>query len=183
MREDIGLIAKAYGGTRANILRFAVPPRVAKVEAEQRLAASFRRPVGGSLSDNTQGGFAGRGTNPDGTMPAGSTFAVASTVSEGAAQGYRRLTANYADVNVLHDALTGQRFQSFVFDSLPGAQEWQRNMAWMVATALSAGKAAVVELPTHRERRIETDAYAAQLWAQTVRPCSGRRLGGRRRRA
>ena len=151
MREDIGLIAKAYGGTRANILRFAVPPRVAKVEAEQRLAASFRRPVGGSLSDNTQGGFAGRGTNPDGTMPAGSTFAVASTVSEGAAQGYRRLTANYADVNVLHDALTGQRFQSFVFDSLPGAQEWQRNMAWMVATALSAGKAAVVELPTMRE--------------------------------
>lgn len=151
MREDIGLIAKAYGGTRANILRFAVPPRVAKVEAEQRLAASFRRPGGGSLSDNTQGGFAGRGTNPDGTMPAGSTFAVASTVSEGAAQGYRRLTANYADVNVLHDALTGQRFQSFVFDSLPGAQEWQRNMAWMVATALSAGKAAVVELPTMRE--------------------------------
>lgn len=151
MREDIGLIAEAYGGTRANILRFAVPPRVAKVEAEQRLAASFRRPVGGSLSDNTQGGFAGRGTNPDGTMPAGSTFAVASTVSEGAAQGYRRLTANYADVNVLHDALTGQRFQSFVFDSLPGAQEWQRNMAWMVATALSAGKAAVVELPTMRE--------------------------------
>lgn len=151
MREDIGLIAKAYGGTRANILRFAVPPRVAKVEAEQRLAASFRRPAGGSLSDNTQGGFAGRGTNPDGTMPAGSTFAVASTVSEGAAQGYRRLTANYADVNVLHDALTGQRFQSFVFDSLPGAQEWQRNMAWMVATALSAGKAAVVELPTMRE--------------------------------
>ena len=151
MREDIGLVAKAYGGTRANILRFAVPPRVAKVEAEQRLAASFRRPVGGSLPDNTQGGFAGRGTNPDGTMPAGSTFAVASTVSEGAAQGYRRLTANYADVNVLHDALTGQRFQSFVFDSLPGAQEWERNIAWMVATALSAGKAAVVELPTMRE--------------------------------
>lgn len=151
MREDIGLVAKAYGGTRANILRFAVPPRVAKVETEQRLAASFRRPVGGSLLDNTQGGFAGRGTNPDGTKPAGSTFAVASTVSEGAAQGYRRLTANYADVNVLHDALTGQRFQSFVFDPLPGAQEWQRNMAWMVATALSAGKAAVVELPTMRE--------------------------------
>lgn len=151
MREDIGLVAKAYGGTRANILRFAVPPRVAKVETEQRLAASFRRPVGGSLPDNTQGGFAGRGTNPDGAKPAGSTFAVASTVSEGAAQGYRRLTANYADVNVLHDALTGQRFQSFVFDSLPGAQEWQRNMAWMVATALSAGKAAVVELPTMRE--------------------------------
>ena len=181
MREDIGLIAKAYGGTRANILRFAVPPRVAKVEAEQRLAASFRRPVGGSLPDNTQGGFAGRGTNPDGTMPAGSTFAVASTVSEGAAQGYRRLTANYADVNVLHDALTGQRFQSFVFDSLPGAQEWQRNMAWMVATALSAGKAAVVI--AHHARGRRPDAYAAQLWAQTRSPLLRPAAGWRRRRA
>lgn len=151
MREDIGLIANAYGGTRANILRFAVPPRVAKVEAEQRLAASFRRPVGGSLPDNAQGGFAGRGTLPDGTRPSGSSFEVAESVSEGAAQGYRRIAANYGEANVLNDALRGQRFQSFVFDSLPGAQEWQRNMAWMVATALSAGKSAVVELPSMRE--------------------------------
>ena len=151
MREDIGLIANAYGGTRANILRFAVPPRVAKVEAEQRLTASFRRPVGGSLPDNVQGGFASRGTLPDGTRPSGSSFEVADSVSEGAAQAYRRIAANYGEANVLNDALHGQRFQSFVFDSLPGAQEWQRNMAWMVATSLSAGKSAVVELPTMRE--------------------------------
>ncbi|PWG66342.1 primosomal protein N' [Bifidobacterium callitrichidarum] len=129
MREDIGLIAQAYGGTRANILRFAVPPRVAKVEAEQRLAASFRRPVGGGAS-------------------AGSPVAG---VSDGAAQGYKRISANYADANVLQAGLTGNRFQSFVFDLLPGAQEWQRDMAWMVATALTAGKCAVVELPTMRE--------------------------------
>lgn len=151
MREDIGLIANAYGGTRANILRFAVPPRVAKVEAEQRLTASFRRPVGGSLPDNVQGGFAGRGTLPDGTRPSGSSFEVADSVSEGVAQAYRRIVANYGEANVLNDALHGQRFQSFVFDLLSGAQEWQRNMAWMVATALSAGKSAVVELPTMRE--------------------------------
>ena len=151
MREDIGLIANAYGGTRANILRFAVPPRVAKVEAEQRLTASFRRPVGGSLPDNVQGGFAGRGTLPDGTRPSGSSFEVADSVSEGAAQAYRRIVANYGEANVLNDALHGQRFQSFVFDLLSGAQEWQRNMAWMVATALSAGKPSVVELPTMRE--------------------------------
>ncbi len=103
MREDIGLVAKAYGGTRANILRFAVPPRVAKVETEQRLAALR---LVGRLAAHCRiirkTGLLGRGTNPDGTMPAGSTFAVASTVSEGAAQGYRRLTANYANINVVH---------------------------------------------------------------------------------
>ncbi|KAA8829049.1 primosomal protein N' [Bifidobacterium myosotis] len=120
MREDIGLIAQAYGGTRANILRFAVPPRVAKVEDEQRLAASFHRAPGTGLAD-------------------------------GAAQGYRRIAANYAQASVLQDGLTGNRFQSFVFDLMPGARQWQRDMAWMVATALTAGKSAVVELPTMRE--------------------------------
>ena len=33
MRDDMTRIADAFGGTRANILRLAVPPRVAKVEA------------------------------------------------------------------------------------------------------------------------------------------------------
>ncbi|KAB7789102.1 primosomal protein N' [Bifidobacterium cebidarum] len=120
MREDISLIAEAYGGTRANILRFAVPPRVAKVEAEQRLAASFTRQL-------------------------------TSQAVRGAEQAYQRISANYGDAHVLQESLTGNRFQAFVFDLMPGAQEWQKNMAWMVATARTAGKCAVVELPTMRE--------------------------------
>ncbi|PJM78033.1 primosomal protein N' [Bifidobacterium felsineum] len=120
MREDISLIAEAYGGTRANILRFAVPPRVAKVEAEQRLAASLTR-------------------------------RLAPQALKGAEQGYQRISANYGDAHVLQESLTGNRFQAFVFDLMPGAQEWQKDMAWMVATALTAGKCAVVELPTMRE--------------------------------
>ena len=43
MREDITRIADAYGGTRANILRLAVPPRVARVEQEQQMVAPFTR--------------------------------------------------------------------------------------------------------------------------------------------
>ena len=39
MRDDITRIADAYGGTRANILRLAVPPRVARIDGEQQLAA------------------------------------------------------------------------------------------------------------------------------------------------
>ncbi|NMM93672.1 primosomal protein N' [Bifidobacterium oedipodis] len=160
MREDIGLIAEAYGGTRANILRFAVPPRVAKVEAEQRLAASFPRVIGGSVPHTSAtgtddgaaiSGFAGRGLNPDGSKPTAGKLTVAQSVIDGAAQGFRRIVANYADVTALNDALQTNRFRSFVFDPLPGAQEWAKNMAWMVASALIGGKSAVVALPTMRE--------------------------------
>ncbi|NMM97432.1 primosomal protein N' [Bifidobacterium olomucense] len=170
MRRDIGLIARAYGGTRANILRFAVPPRVAKVEAEQRMAASFVRPVGGALSfaptkaktdagDGIQSagsgaaGFAGRGLRSDGMSEhdASTPFSVASSVRDGVEQGYRRIAASYANAGMLKDALSGQRFHSLVFDAMPGARQWQRDMAWMVASALCAGKQAIVELPTMRE--------------------------------
>lgn len=165
MRDDIALIADAYGGTRANILRFAVPPRVAKVEAEQRLAASFRRPVGSGMSvlphsseerqpasaSPAASGFAGRDTTPDGSPIDARGFSVAPMVRKGTEQGYQRIAANYGDAHVLYEGLIGSQFRSFVFDSLPGAQEWQRNMAWMVAAALTAGKCAIVELPTMRE--------------------------------
>lgn len=43
LREDITLIADAYGGTRANILRLAVPPRVARVDREQGLSSAGAR--------------------------------------------------------------------------------------------------------------------------------------------
>ncbi|OZG68312.1 primosome assembly protein PriA [Bifidobacterium eulemuris] len=54
MRDDITAIAEAYGGTRANILRLAVPPRVVKIEREQRLAASFNRRPSPILSQAVQ---------------------------------------------------------------------------------------------------------------------------------
>ena len=37
MRDDMTRIADAFGGTRANLLRLAVPPRVAKVESQLRV--------------------------------------------------------------------------------------------------------------------------------------------------
>lgn len=39
MRRDVTAIADAYGGTRANILRLAVPPRVARVDREPAVRA------------------------------------------------------------------------------------------------------------------------------------------------
>ena len=121
LRDDITRIADAYGGTRANIIRFAVPPRVAKVEREQRLAASFA---------------------PGTTSP---------RLNEGVALGYRRIAASYENAARLNDALASPRFQAFVFDPLPGVSEWERDVAWMVARAVASSKPAVVTLPTMRE--------------------------------
>lgn len=122
MREDITLIADAYGGTRANIVRLAVPPRVAHVEQEQQMAAAFSRRV-----------------------PAG--HALLDTVEE----TRRSLFASYEGLQALDEALNGGRSRYFVLDPLPGAEEWCRLAAWMMMTALAAGRAAVMVLPTMRE--------------------------------
>ncbi|WP_278813373.1 primosomal protein N' [Bifidobacterium pullorum] len=122
MREDITLIADAYGGTCANILRLAVPPRVARVEQEQRMVAS---PVHGRADDEAR---------------------------RGAVDELRRtLTPLYDGLQGLDEALHGGRFRAFALDPLPGAGQWCRLAGWMASTALAAGKAVVIVLPTMRE--------------------------------
>ncbi|KFI52781.1 primosome assembly protein PriA [Bifidobacterium biavatii DSM 23969] len=124
MRRDVELIADAYGGTRANILRFAVPARVARVDQEQRLAES--------------GAWQGRRRFTDAQAQARDA-------------GFGRLAQSYDHARQLRDALEGTAFASFVVDALPGAARWARDLAWMIMTALLAGKSAVAVLPTNRE--------------------------------
>ena len=121
MRDDMTRIADAFGGTRANILRLAVPPRIARVETEVR--------VGNRRKSPTE-------TNR--------LIAVAE-------ESYSQLQRQYGSINLLRDALQGRRFQSFVFDPLPGADHWRRCVAWMVVAALAQDKSAVLVLPTMRE--------------------------------
>lgn len=123
LRRDIAAIAEAYGGTRANILRLAIPPRVAKVEKEQRLVVPFHR-AGGIVQRLGQ--------------PAGSTF--------------ERLAGSYdAGIRDLRSALHGTAFASFIVDPLPGMRRAASALAWMAAESLMAGHAAVVVLPDARE--------------------------------
>ena len=111
LRRDIAAIAEAYGGTRANILRLAIPPRVAKVEKEQRLVAPFHR-AGGIVQRLGQ--------------PAGSAF--------------ERLAGSYdAGIRDLRSALHGTAFASFIVDPLPGMRRAASALAWMAAESLMAG--------------------------------------------
>ena len=123
MRNDVTLIADAFGGTRANILRLAGPARVARVEQEQRL---------------------GNRTNIEKNRRRES-------LAEVERESYEQLQRQYGNINLLHEALESQRFQSFVFDPLPGADHWRQCAAWMVVLALLHGKPAVLVLPTMRE--------------------------------
>lgn len=146
LRDDITLIANAYGGTRANIVRMAVPPRVARIEQEQRLVASF---AGGA---DARGGFGGVGHSDRLGLSAGSDGdASANLVHSAAEEGFSHLAAAYENVAMLRDALEGRRFASFVLNPLPGVHEWSDNVAWMIAAARVAGKSAVVVLPGTRE--------------------------------
>ncbi|WEV71884.1 primosomal protein N' [Bifidobacterium sp. ESL0790] len=126
MRRDITAIAEAYGGTPANILRLAVPPRVARIDKEQQLA------MGGSW----------QGSRGQVTIDA-----------KAIAEGETRMLASYDNALALRDALKGGGFASFVADALPGAGRWARDLAWMAASSLDAGRAAVLVLPTMREVR------------------------------
>ena len=122
MREDITRIADAYGGTRANILRLAVPPRVARVEQEQQMVAPFTRR--GAAAEALR------------RMP----------------DEYRRvLASSYDGLQGLDDALHGGRFRAFAVDPLPGWGNGAGLAGWMALTAMSAGKAVVIVLPTMRE--------------------------------
>ncbi|NEG88585.1 primosomal protein N' [Bifidobacterium aerophilum] len=124
MREDITLIADAYGGTRANILRLAVPARVARIDKEQQLAAS------GLWQGHERFG------EPQ---------------SKALADGLAALRRSYDGAERLHAAIEGRGFASFVVDAMPGALRWARDLAYMILDALLAGKSAVIVLPTARE--------------------------------
>ncbi|MEE8738858.1 MAG: primosomal protein N' [Bifidobacterium sp.] len=145
LRRDITAIADAFGGTRANIIRLAVPPRVARIEQEQ--------------------GFLGAAGTPR-------------VLGSEAERGFRHMQASYSHALEIHDALQNNRFQSFVIDALPGVGEWGAVAAWVVASAVEAGKSAVVVLPGAREiadmlhalQRVGLSAFSP---ATAIRPSDG----------
>ena len=141
MRDDITLIAEAYGGTRANIVRFAVPARVASVDQEQRvvLGRDCSTPFGDAQGAQ---GYSAQGR---------SAHDVQEQRTQARDAGFARIRQSYDGAERLRDALEGSGFASFVVDAMPGAQQWARDLAWMMMTAMLAGKSAVVVLPTSRE--------------------------------
>ena len=137
MRRDVTRIADYFGGTRAQIINLAVPPRVARVEREQSLMLARARR-----------GFDGAG---DGRMR--TSRADAARVSDAMLERARAdETAHYgADaIGRVRDAIAGTGVSHVVWDALPGQNRWPLDLAWLIVEALAAGMPAVVVTPTER---------------------------------
>ncbi|BDR52734.1 hypothetical protein KIM372_06410 [Bombiscardovia nodaiensis] len=123
MRRDISAIAQAYGGTRANILRLALPPRVARVDREQAAVQA---------------------------VPAASNPAWQRAGQAIAEQMEAELQQDYQHIESLSQAFSSDAFTSVCIDALPGLEERERLLAWSVVQSLLNARSAVVVLPDAR---------------------------------
>lgn len=122
MRRDVAAIADAYGGTCANIVRVALPQRIAAVDKQMAQADA-------ALDDAPESGADERAA---------------------AAQAmYAGFARRYEQAQLLADALGAGRFRSFVVDAVAGAAA--DDLAWMAASTLTHGASAVLVMPTMHE--------------------------------
>lgn len=159
LREDIDAIAKAYGGTIANILRLAVPQRVARVEHEEVFdSIRLHRRKDWCINLKKLLESSNKTYKSNESNEADSSIAT-----------FARMIESYENADILHDALVkkasnadfdGEKIEnnnaksttkSFVVDAPAGSLRMAQDLAWMIVTAVSQGKQAVAVLPTLRE--------------------------------
>lgn len=155
LREDIDAIAKAYGGTIANILRLAVPQRVARVEHEEVFdSIRLHRRKDWCINLKKLLESSNKAYKSNEANEADSSIAT-----------FARMMESYENADILHDALVkkasnadfdGEKIEnnnakSFVVDAPAGSLRMAQDLAWMIVTAVSQGKQAVAVLPTLRE--------------------------------
>ncbi|MCG2797932.1 MAG: primosomal protein N' [Cellulomonas sp.] len=140
-------VADRYAGTLADVLRLAVPPRHARVEAELALPATA------DALPPTEAAAPTSGSAPDGHSPA-----------EPSTSPWRRYRGGEALRRHLRDG-GGPRA---VWTALPGdvGQEWPDALADAVVATLSGGRGALVVLPDARD----VARLAAALTAAEVPP-------------
>ena len=129
LRADVDSIADAFGGTRANILRVAVPPRVARIERERGWSAVSKGP-----------------------QPATGTNTVESRYGVNAKYldyETRRIQEDYSGADPVVAALSGTAWKQVVWDCLPAPHQWAADVAWAIAQALAGGKSALACVPSH----------------------------------
>jgi primosomal protein N' (replication factor Y) len=151
LTEEIAALARAvadrYGGTLADVLRLAIPPRHAAAEA-----ASSMQDI---PHDATQAGVSGTApsvTEPSGTTPSGTTPLAAK------ADPWDRYLAGAAFLGALADG----RSPRAVWSALPGLA-WPEEIARAVAAAARSGRGALVVVPDARDLDLVDAALTALL--------------------
>ncbi|WP_232663648.1 primosomal protein N' [Pseudonocardia sp. TRM90224] len=135
-------VADRYAGVMADVLRLAVPPRHAKVEAEPQRAAA-------------------------GAVAAGAVAAEPAVTESAAAEVGRDGWARYPRGPALLDALAGGRAAHAVWQALPG-ETWQDRLAEAAAATVSAGRGVLLVVPDHRDVEALHTACAELLGKDAV---------------
>ncbi|MGI5490693.1 primosomal protein N' [Microtetraspora malaysiensis] len=144
-------VADRYAGTMSDILRLAVPPRHAKVEAEPR--PSQEPPTGGSGAQGTEpGGADGGGTVRSETEDAETGAVGVETDRPDVDAGHWRA---YPTGESFLAALADGRSPRAVWSALPGTgrdgPSWPYAVAAAVRATLASGRGAVVVLPDGKD--------------------------------
>jgi len=154
-REIAGLaraVADRYGGTLADVLRLAIPPRHAAAEAvpsasaDQVAEAAEREPPAAEAA----GTWAGRSVLVGGATPR--------TPREGRPGRWDR----YRNGSAFLVALEGGRGPRAVWSALPGP-DWPSEIAAAVAAATAAGRGAVAVVPDAKDLDLVDAALTAEL--------------------
>ena len=133
-------VADRYAGVLADVLRLAVPPRHARVEAEVPVVPGDAR-----VADRRRAARAGRAPGQDGS-PA---------------------WARYPRGPALLDALAGGRAAHAVWQALPG-ESWADRLAEAAAATVRAGRGALLVVPDQRDVAALHAACTARLGERDV---------------
>ncbi|MFD3508357.1 primosomal protein N' [Nocardia sp. NPDC058666] len=128
-------VAARYAGTRADVLRLAIPPRHARTETGGVKKAEAVETVGGEAGSSS--GDAGLDS------PESSGVAAESTVD---ASAWGRYVHGMAFV----DALAQGKGARAAWQALPG-EDWAARLAELAATVVASGRSAVLMVPDQRD--------------------------------
>jgi primosomal protein N' (replication factor Y) len=145
-------VAERWAGTLSDVLRLAIPPRHARVEAAAvavpvgaAMAAAVAAPA--SHTPRPRGSVRSAAPAEDGWRAAG----------PGDSAGWARYPAGPAFCR----AVASGRAARAVWQALPG-EDWPARLADAAQAALSAGRGAVIVVPDHRDlARVDTALSAA----------------------
>jgi primosomal protein N' (replication factor Y) len=151
-------VADRYGGTLADVLRLAVPPRHAAASRTARGGMADPAVSDPAVSDPAVCDSAVSDSAAGGAVPGGPVAGGA--VAGGAAAD--PLWGRYPDGLSFLAALADGRSPRAVWSALPG-QDWPAEIAHAVAAVAASGRGAVVVVPDSRDLALVDSALSATL--------------------
>lgn len=170
MRADILSIADAYGGTPANIIRLAVPQRIASVEEDAYFCNRSQKLRIKTLREKILPSLKFHEDSSSNLVEYNGSERVFRTSDERMIASYNNALSlkkalchvnnpysyiSCDELNELRDfsneVNNASQSSSFILDALPGSGRWAQDLAWIITTAIGSGRQVAVVLPTLRE--------------------------------